>query len=213
MSTFYAQYPESASAGANASVGVNGATAPTSSTEIAGVNNSGNLTPVSVDNAGNVNVNTTGLPTSLGQKTMANSTSIAIASDQTAGALASSALQTSGNSSLSSIDGKTPALGQAVMASSSPVVIASNQTAIPVTAASLPLPSGAATEATLSSFSAKSSSSDVHEAYDYRAFTYVGATQKIATITYKTGGSGGSTVATQTFGYDGSDRLTSITKT
>lgn len=46
---------------------------------------------------------------------------------------ATSALQTSGNASLTSIDGKTPALGQATMAASSPVVIASNQTAIPVT--------------------------------------------------------------------------------
>ncbi len=43
-----------------------------------------------------------------------------------------SALQTTGNTSLSSIDSKTPALGQAVMTSSSPVVIASNQTAIPI---------------------------------------------------------------------------------
>lgn len=73
---------------------------------------------------------------------------------------ATSALQTTGNSSLSSIDTKTLAAGQAVMASSSPVVIASNQSAIPVTgtffqatqpvsAASLPLPTGAATETTL----------------------------------------------------------------
>lgn len=45
---------------------------------------------------------------------------------------ATSALQTTGNSSLSSIDSKTPALGQAVMASSVPVVIASNQSAVPV---------------------------------------------------------------------------------
>ena len=45
---------------------------------------------------------------------------------------ATSALQTAGNSSLSSIDTKTPALGQAAMASSSPVVIASNQSAIPI---------------------------------------------------------------------------------
>lgn len=44
-----------------------------------------------------------------------------------------SALQTTGNASLSSIDGKTPALGQATMTASVPVVIASNQTAIPVT--------------------------------------------------------------------------------
>lgn len=85
--------------------------------------------------------------------------------------------------------------------------------AVPISAASLPLPSGAATEATLSAFSDKSSSADVVEAYDYRSIAYVGATQKIDTITYKTGGSGGTTVATQTFGYDGSDRLTSITKT
>lgn len=52
-----------------------------------------------------------------------------------------SALQTSGNASLTSIDGKTPALGQALMAASVPVVIASNQTAVPITYA--PQSSGA----------------------------------------------------------------------
>lgn len=49
--------------------------------------------------------------------------------------------------SLASIDSKTPALGQALMAASQPVVIASNQSTLPVSAASLPLPAGAATEA------------------------------------------------------------------
>lgn len=49
---------------------------------------------------------------------------------------ATSALQTSGNSSLSSIDTKTLAAGQGTMAASSPVVIASNQSSIPVTLAS-----------------------------------------------------------------------------
>lgn len=43
-----------------------------------------------------------------------------------------SALQTTGNTSLSSIDGKTPALGQTTMAGSVPVAIASNQSAVPV---------------------------------------------------------------------------------
>lgn len=43
-----------------------------------------------------------------------------------------SALQTTGNTSLSSIDTKTPALGQTTMAGSVPVAIASNQSAIPV---------------------------------------------------------------------------------
>lgn len=42
-----------------------------------------------------------------------------------------SALQTTGNTSLSSIDIKTPALGQTTMSASQPVTIASNQTAIP----------------------------------------------------------------------------------
>lgn len=46
---------------------------------------------------------------------------------------ATSALQGTGNTSLSSIDGKTPSLGQAAMAASVPVAIASNQSAIPVT--------------------------------------------------------------------------------
>jgi hypothetical protein len=45
-----------------------------------------------------------------------------------------SALQTTGNSSLSSIDAKTPALGQSTMSGSTPVVIASNQSSIPVSA-------------------------------------------------------------------------------
>lgn len=43
-----------------------------------------------------------------------------------------------------SIDLKTPTVGQKVMAASSPVAIASDQSAIPISAASLPLPSGAA---------------------------------------------------------------------
>lgn len=42
---------------------------------------------------------------------------------------------------------RIPANGQALMAASVPVVIASNQSAVPISAASLPLPSGAATSA------------------------------------------------------------------
>jgi hypothetical protein len=191
MSSFSAVYPAGTGGSTtNPSVGPNGVTAPDESTQIAGVNGSGNLTPVSVDSSGNVNVNiVAGIASPL--------------------PVADSAAE----ASLSSINTKTPSLGQAVMAASSPVVIASNQSAVPISAASLPLPSGAATESTLSSFSTKSASSDIHVAYDYRVFTYVGSTQNIDTIVYKTGGSGGTTVATQTFGYDGSNRLTSITTT
>lgn len=50
--------------------------------------------------------------------------------------------------SLASIDAGIPAaLGQTVMAASMPVTIASNQSALPITAAALPLPAGAATAA------------------------------------------------------------------
>ena len=38
-------------------------------------------------------------------------------------------------------------------------------------------------------------------AYDYFAIAYIGATNNISTITYKTGGSGGTTVAVLTFTY------------
>lgn len=43
--------------GGNASVGSTGTTAPTSATEVGGVNPSGNLTPLSVDSSGFLNVN------------------------------------------------------------------------------------------------------------------------------------------------------------
>lgn len=45
---------------------------------------------------------------------------------------ATSAKQDTGNTSVASIDTKTPVVGQAAMAASSPVVIASNQSAVPV---------------------------------------------------------------------------------
>jgi hypothetical protein len=51
---------------------------------------------------------------------------------------------------LKGLFGKFGTLGQKNMAGSAPVVIASDQSTIPVSTASLPLPSGAATETTLS---------------------------------------------------------------
>lgn len=60
---------------------------------------------------------------------------------------ATAAAQGTGNTSLASIDGKVPAKGQAAMAGSLPVAIASDQGALPISAAALPLPTGAATGA------------------------------------------------------------------
>jgi len=103
-----------------------------------------------------------------GQKTMALSSPVVIASDQSTlpisavslplptGA-ATAANQVTELASLASIDAGIPdALGQTTMSASMPVTMASNQTAIPISAASLPLPTGAATETTLASRLAES---------------------------------------------------------
>lgn len=82
--------------------------------------------------------------------------------------------------------------------------------AVPVSLASSPLPTGAATEATLAAFSAKSAAALVPAAYDYIALGYTGS--NLTTAVFKTGGSGGSTVATLTLAYTGSV-LDSVTKT
>lgn len=46
--------------------------------------------------------------------------------------------------------------------------------------------------------------------HDYRSFGYTSG--NLTSITYKTGGAGGTTVATLTLGYDGSGNLVSMTK-
>lgn len=66
--------------------------------------------------------------------------------------------------------------------------------------------------ALLTDLEARLAGSLVPVAHDYLSITYVGATTDINTVTYKTGGSGGTTVATLTMGYDGSNRLTSVIK-
>jgi len=56
----------------------------------------------------------------------------------------------------------------------------------------------------------------VPHSYDYCAITYVAAGNgagEIETVTYKTGGASGTTVATLTFAYNGDDEISSITKT
>lgn len=50
----------------------------------------------------------------------------------------------------------------------------------------------------------------VPSAYDYISLSYTGS--NLTGVVYKTGGSGGTTVATLTLAYDGSNNLTSVTK-
>jgi len=55
----------------------------------------------------------------------------------------------------------------------------------------------------------------VPDEYDYIALTYVAAGQgagEIETVTYKTGGAGGTSVAILTLGYDVNNKLSSVTK-
>ena len=120
---------------------------------------------------------------------------------------ATSANQTTANASLSSIDSKLTS----PLAVTGPLTDTQlRATAVPVSAASLPLPTGAATEATLSAFSTKSQAGLVPEAFDEQVITYVGATDRINTVVYKLATV---TVATLTMSYDGSDRLSGVVKT
>jgi len=52
--------------------------------------------------------------------------------------------------------------------------------------------------------------SSVPENYDYRGLTWTGG--NLTSIVFKTGGIGGTTVATLTLGYDINNNLTSITR-
>ena len=56
----------------------------------------------------------------------------------------------------------------------------------------------------------------VPDDYDYMALTYVAAGDgagKVQTVTYKTGGSGGTTVAVLTLTYNTDDKVATVTRT
>jgi len=119
-----------------------------------------------VDSAGN-ELNLSGSVKITGPVTVTNQ--VSVTGSVGVDGIVTANIGTTGNLLLdSTFTTRTPVLGQAVMASSSPVVIASNQSSIPITstgslpvivsnfpatqpvsAASLPLPTGAATETTL----------------------------------------------------------------
>lgn len=101
--------------------------AGTPSDEVLSVQGITSMTPLKVDgSAATQPISAASLPLPAGAATASN--------------------QTTGNTSLGSIDSKIPAKGAATTANSTPVNIASDQT-VPVSAASLPLPTGAATAA------------------------------------------------------------------
>jgi hypothetical protein len=110
-------WPSVSVTASNPSTGSNGSSAPIYSTEVGGINPSNNLQPLQTDSSGNLKV------------------------------VVESGSSTVQNVNLANVGGTAIALGQALMASSLPVVIASNQSTLAISAASLPLPSGASTSA------------------------------------------------------------------
>lgn len=135
--------------------------------------------------------------------------------------------QTTANNSLASLDGKSPALvsgripvdGSGVTQPVSGTVTATGPltntelraTAVPISASSLPLPTGAATSdnQTTANTSLASIAGLTIPAHDYISLGYTGT--NLTSVVYKTGGSGGTTVATLTLTYSGSS-LISVTK-
>lgn len=122
------RYPASSASVTLSASGNTGSPVPAQALQVGGKDGSGDLRALSVTSAGVLNVAASSLPLPTGAATAAN--------------------QTTEIAKLTSIDGKLPAaLGQLAMAASLSIAIASDQSAIPVSAASLPLPSGAATSA------------------------------------------------------------------
>jgi hypothetical protein len=149
------------------------------------------------------------LPATLGQKAMTASMAVVIASDQSAvpvsaaslplpSGAATEAKQDTGNTSLTSIDGKLPALGQALAAASVPVVLTAAQistlTPLSTVAATqsgtwnitnvsgtVSLPTGASTEATLSTLNGKVPS--LGQALDAASVPVVLTAAQISTLT------------------------------
>lgn len=172
----------------NPSVGPNGSSIPVDSTLIGGKNGSGNLTPVSVDSSGNMNVNvvsggpatpqqvdirdiggavpsaTNPLPSRLTDgaafykpTTPSDTQPISAASLPLPSGASTSALQTSGNSSLTTIAANTTNAGTPVVSGTvtanqgtggaSAWKVDGSAVTQPISAASLPLPTGATTAA------------------------------------------------------------------
>lgn len=111
-----------------AASGNTGAAVPAQALQVGGNDGSGNLRALSVSNTGVLNVAASSLPLPSGAATEATLLTV--------------------DSHITAMSAKLPAaLGQLAMAASMSVAIASNQSAVPISVASLPLPSGAATEA------------------------------------------------------------------
>lgn len=185
MSQHYFYPPSSTN---NVTIGAEGATGapvPSDALLVGGEDPSGNLQALQTDNTGALIV-TTGAPTG------------------------------TQDVNLTQVAGVAVSLGQKVSAASIPAVLSSEQQTILTgidTSVDAVNTSVIANTAVAQAFSDKTAGALVPEAFDYQDITYVGASTNIDQVVYKLGGSGGTVVATLTLGYDGSNRLNSVTRT
>jgi hypothetical protein len=143
------RYPNSASVSVDA-IGTNGLPIPTSSILVAGEDPSGDLTPIATDANGHVQVDVNDIPLPPGAATAAKQdeqTALLTTIDADTGSISTSSSATA--ASVDSIDTKTPALV------AGRVPVDGSGVTQPISAAALPLPAGAATEATLASLNGK----------------------------------------------------------
>lgn len=135
-------------------------------TNLLGINASNEALVKDTDLTTAVSAMSAKLPASLGQTTGAASLSVVLASDTAlplptgAATAANQALEITElqdiEADVEAMSAKLPAtIGQKAMAASLAVVLASDQSSIPITVASLPLPTGAATETTLAALAAE----------------------------------------------------------
>lgn len=122
----------------NPSVSTTGTAVPTSATMVGGSDGT-NLKALKVSTAGVLSIDGSAVTQPVSAASLPLPTGAA-----------TSALQTTGNTSLSSIDGKLGSLGQKAMSGSAPVVLASDQSAVPTKAAVNANGSGSAAASTVS---------------------------------------------------------------
>jgi len=148
----YRRYP---SAGSNPSIGLNGQPIPSSATLVAGSDGT-DLQPIKVDASGELQVDviSSALPT--GAATEATLASVLVDTGNIATDVASiDASSTAMEASLASIDGKLANPMPIEGGNATAVKVDGSAVTQPISAASLPLPTGAATEATLASIDAE----------------------------------------------------------
>lgn len=170
--------------------GANGSAPPTYIAQVGGLKPSAVMAPLQMDASANVKVSVEATVLATGAATSLN--------------------QVTANSSLSSIDGKLPSN---LTVSATRLLVDGSGVTQPISAASLPLPTGAATETTLSALNQRLPGGLVPAKFDEIAVTYVAAGNGVGEVQTAVFKLAAATVATLTLSYNSSNKLTGVVKT